>query len=41
MTENKKLPETVDPNEDGSCPTGYYYDDETKTCILDVGEDGE
>lgn len=32
-----ELPQTCDPNQDGSCPTGYYYDEETKQCILDVG----
>lgn len=30
-------PQTVPPDENGNCPEGYYYDADTKQCILDVG----
>jgi hypothetical protein len=37
MNESEKKPETVDKLADDTCPTGYYWDEETQKCILDVG----
>lgn len=41
MEENKEeKPLSVELLEDGTCPTGYYFDKETQSCILDVGGPG-
>ena len=34
--QSEELEQTVAPA-DGGCPDGYYYDEETGKCILDVG----
>lgn len=33
----EQLEQTVAPDDDGQCPDGYYFDQETQKCILDVG----
>lgn len=32
-----KKPIHIQPNDDGTCEAGYYWDQQTARCILDVG----